>query len=187
MKLKIIFLQVGDLKCERFTVFQTVQNEQSCPPLLAINDPVNNDLTLLQNAASRGDVQEVIFLVRKCNAFVDALGNRDGNTALHEAAYNGHANIVTFLLQNRADPNLVKFDGVGAIHLALVTKNPAGSVPVLKALLNGGANINLPNIEGLTALQLARSFGNQDAVIFLENFITSPVDTPGSAGTSKHL
>ena len=74
-----------------------------------------------------------------------------GNTPLHKAAWNGHAEAVEVLLKHGADPNARSTASRTPLDLAI----QADSLPAVKALLDGGANPNAPGGGGMTPLQIA--------------------------------
>ena len=121
----------------------------------------------------------------------------DGNTPLHTASENGHASIVKcliaaeanvdvqqidgetplfiacvrqqleivhILLKAEADPNIL-VEGRGALHIASMTHN----IPLLELLftVRCGANPNIQDPSGLTALHNASAFGNLTMVKLL--------------------
>lgn len=105
---------------------------------------------------------------------------RDGDTALHQAAFNNHARCVLFLLDRHAGleiPSAVatsaatekvidaqKVDGNTALHLASIGNH----VDMVDTLLSKGCNATIANRNGLTALVLARHHQRNDAVLRLE-------------------
>ena len=60
-----------------------------------------------------------------------------GSSALHIAANSGNVSLVNLLLENGADPNLVRKDGHTPFSVSVV----AGDLAVVKALVEGGADI----------------------------------------------
>ena len=85
----------------------------------------SNDNTLLMHMASRGRTTIVKRLIHELYANVNAV-NKDGVTALHMAAREGHKNVCTELLNSFADP---------------VKKDVNGLTPSMIAKENGFAEI----------------------------------------------
>ena len=84
--------------------------------------------------------------------------NRRGAEPLHYAADANHiepeaqADVITYyLISIGADPNAVDKSGVAALHRAVRTR----SVAAVRALLDGGADLQRPNKSGSTPLHLA--------------------------------
>ncbi|MBX7106382.1 MAG: ankyrin repeat domain-containing protein [Gemmataceae bacterium] len=83
--------------------------------------------------------------------------NRRGAEPLHYAADTNHwdptaqVEMIEYLLSVGADPNALDRSGVATLHRAVRTR----SLPAVRALLDGGANVRLPNKAGSTPLHLA--------------------------------
>ena len=88
-------------------------------------------------------------------------------TALHKAAYWGHAHTIQTLLDLGVPLNAQDSDGDTALHDAA----RFGHVEVVKQLLNArGIDIGLSNRQGLDALGLAKEYGKRDVADALEQF-----------------
>jgi len=86
--------------------------------LLADSNVVDSEgMGLIHWAADRGNLAMLKCLVKDLMANVD-LKDRDGQTALHYAASCGHVDVVNFLLDNGADPNVADVDGMLPIDVA---------------------------------------------------------------------
>ncbi len=84
------------------------------------------------------------------------LGDDDGTTVLHRYAAATHRCtplVATFLLENGANPNASAHNGRTALHAAVESQE----VELVEVLLEYGANSELPDADGTTALQLATS------------------------------
>lgn len=102
-----------------------------------LNAVGNNEETLLQSSAAKGQLGVVRYLLEH-GAAVNGLKSPE-LTPLHYAAGNGHLAIVDLLLQRRANVDATTESGVSALHVA-VSK---GYGKVAKALLDAGANVKL--------------------------------------------
>lgn len=74
-----------------------------------------------------------------------------GNTALHEAALQGHIEIVELLIENGADVNIKSIEMFGDTPLIDASAN--GHLDVVKYLLKNGADPTIRNAKGLTAFE----------------------------------
>ena len=92
------------------------------------------------------------------------------NTALHTAAVNSHTEMVQLLLQFGADPNAIGFerDNKG-LTPPVVLAAWEGSLETLRALLDGGADPNIP-ASAETALYTAAEHGSADKVDLLLSY-----------------
>ncbi|KAL7574803.1 hypothetical protein ACA910_010647 [Epithemia clementina (nom. ined.)] len=85
-------------------------------------------------------------------------GDRYGRTALHLAAITSNAEVASILVESGAAVNAQDEDGETPLHLSESTE-------ITELLLRkGGANPNIPNIDGITALHLAVQRRDVDAV-----------------------
>ena len=98
---------------------------------------------------------------------VNARDDHRGYTALHWAAENGDTDIVSLLLQYKADTSIWLKDGfrksqVTAIHLAVEHGHIDAAFAILA--VQGRSTVNLPDSNGNTPLHLAASAGQSDTV-----------------------
>ena len=110
-------------------------------------------------AAASGDVGALSAL---SDAHGDAIHmhRADGWTALHLAAFYGHADAVRLLLDRGAPPAALSRNSTGntALHAAI-----AGSMDgaVIAALLEGGSDVNAIGANDITPLHLAAARGDR--------------------------
>src|SRR5262249_36774345 len=115
-----------------------------------VNATGDHDWTPLMYAALYGDAAAVrLLLDHGANPNTQ---NEDGGTALMYALED--APKVELLLKSGANPNLRSGEGKTALHIAAPM---ARSYPVVKALLEGGADIKIQRPSGAGLLQLATS------------------------------
>jgi hypothetical protein len=97
---------------------------------------------------------------------------RDGFTPLQLACYFGHEDIVTFLLNQGADVNLVAQNGtkIQAVHAAAAS----GNLNILRQLLEHGANVNGRQQNGFTPLHTAADNNNPNMAQLLIEFGADP-------------
>jgi len=118
------------------------------------NNSVSNSELLLE-ASGNGDISTVTHLLTETNANVNFVKGQ--YTPLVKASENGHAGIVSLLLNNGADPNL-KNPLFAAIY--------RGNIGISTQLIIKGANVNASD-DGVTPLILATNIGNADIVNML--------------------
>jgi len=117
---------------------------------------VNNDLDMLKIALEGGG-----------NA--RAITSPYNGTALIAAAHRGHVEIVRALIDARAPLNHVNNLGWTALLEAIVLGNGgANHTATVEALVNAGADVNIPDRHGTTALGHARSRGYSQIARILE-------------------
>lgn len=108
--------------------------------------------------AIKNDKDEVFDWLLEKNADVN-VGGRSGNTknqtALYVAVLKDREDLVQRLLEKGADPNIA--DNGGAFPLSEATAKVYASPPIVKRLLDGGANVNAQEANKGTALIYAAS------------------------------
>lgn len=132
--------------------------------------------TALMSAAARGDYQLVHTLV-EAGATVDVKNNQ-GETALFLATQYGHLSTVKVLLNAAANPNLQNSipankanSGFTPLMYAAthgLTREAADWPAITRLLLENGANPNLNNTHGESALVFARNRGDGAIVAILK-------------------
>ena len=109
----------------------------------AVNSPERSPASPLMVAAGAGHLDVVKLLVAR-GADVNAAGE---GTALTAAAYQGHREIVQFLLEKGARPDDLSGDGS-----ALTAAASSAQVEIVKLLLDRGMAVNARTKQGRTAL-----------------------------------
>jgi ankyrin repeat protein len=139
----------------------------------------------LHRAAASGDIQVLQALLCDAQAPVDA-ADKAGWTALHKAAYGGHAAVVQLLLDAGAAVHLSAANGHTALHSAA----RKGHTAVVKLLLAAKADVNAAAAGGKTALYLAAEGGHTGVVGFLlaapQLAIVSMLGAAGAAAAAGH-
>jgi len=118
-----------------------------------------NDESVLMLAALKGFLPLVKQLVDK-----DADVNKPGWTPLHYAASGGHVSIVEFLLVNSAYIDAESPNGTTPLMMAAMYGSPES----VKVLIQAGADLNIKNQLGLTALDFAVRGNRQNAKELIE-------------------
>lgn len=121
--------------------------------------------TPLHVAAFYGKTEMVEFLLQR-NAEINKL-DFFGTSALHAAASQGHTQTVACLLKMGADANIKsnndKNDIVDTpLHRAASCLTPNGVIPLL---IQNGADIDVQNHKGQTALHIATACQNKEAIL----------------------
>lgn len=111
----------------------------------------------LLNAISDGDVNAVREQLAKK---VDVNAKEEGTTALHLAASQGNAEIVSLLLEAGANPN-IRDEEKQTPLMMLYGENAS---EILDLLLRAGAKVNVKDAEGRTPLMVAAEEGNIEAI-----------------------
>ena len=95
--------------------------------------------------------------------------NRYGGTALIPACERGHVEVVKRLLQAGVDPNHVNRLGwTGLLEAIILSDGGPRHQAIVGLLIEGGADVNLPDKDGRTPLQHARQRGQTEIVQMLE-------------------
>ncbi len=103
--------------------------------------------TPLMIAAIEGDLPLVKTLVTKNKAMVDHIGW----TPLHYACTKGHLDVAQFLIANGAMVDSRSLNGTTPLMMAV----QSGNEQLVKLLLDKGADLELKNQLGLTAIDIA--------------------------------
>jgi ankyrin repeat protein len=125
--------------------------------------------TPLLFAARSNDVESAKLLVA-AGADVNDM-EADGNTALVIASHSGNASVAIFLLDKKAEPNVAPL-GYTALHAAVLrgylrdrdekNTDPAAGLPLVKALLEHGANPNARVTRGTRLRRWSHDFALLD-------------------------
>ena len=118
-------------------------------------------------AGARGH-DEILQLTLENGADL-ASTNRFGGTALIPASERGLLSTVGILLEAGVDPNHINNLNWTALHEAIVLGDGSDTyVEVVRALLDGGANITIRDGDGVLPRDLAAARGYDDIVALLE-------------------
>ena len=126
--------------------------------------------TCLIYATSRCFCKEVLWAMIDHGANVNAT-NKNNETALMIACQVGTSDVINVLLNAGADPSTADENGDTLLHHA-VYKNI--SKEILNIIIDHGANVNAVNDAGSTALLLACTKGQREAV---NSLLTAGADT----------
>jgi len=104
----------------------------------------------IHQAAKNGDLALIKKLLEKDPKLLDS-GNMLQQSPLLIASYQGHEEIIAFLLEKKADVNKKDKFGATALHMASLK----GNVAIVKLLLSHGADINIASNNGKVPMQMA--------------------------------
>ena len=133
--------------------------------------------------ASRGRINRVETYLESDKFYVDyAIEN--GDTPLYIASFNGHLEIVEFLLRKGAKVDLGNKDGETPLYIA----SQEGHLKVIELLLRNGANPNIACSDGITPLYMASQQGHIEIVdIFLKVGADLNLYCSGNRATPLHI
>jgi hypothetical protein len=109
-------------------------------------------------AVRNNDVVKVEYLIQE-GAFINKLSMTSSTwleTPLHNSVNRGNLEMTTLLLEAGADPNKLN----STKRTPLFISAPDDKIAIIKLLLKYGANKELTDIQGLTALEYARQYKN---------------------------
>jgi ankyrin repeat protein len=113
-------------------------------------------LVRIVGAAEQGDLEAVKALIKQGRSINERESKaKFGWTPLIAAIYQGHTNVVRYLLDAGADPNLGGKNGETPLMWA--TAKGDDNIEIVEALLSHGARVRLANSNGATALDYAAS------------------------------
>jgi ankyrin repeat protein len=123
----------------------------------------SKQITLFE-ACALGKFQETADLVNRDPELINSF-SRDGFTPLGLAAYFGHEEISRLLISKGASVNTAANNGfnVFPIHSAVAAR----SYNITKMLLEAGAEVNVKQQAGFTALHAAAQTGNIEMIVLL--------------------
>ena len=98
-----------------------------------------------------------------------AITSRYDGTALIAAAHLGHAEVVRTLIAAKAPLDHVNnLQWTALIESIVLGDGGSNHTETLRALVDAGANVNIPDASGATPLKLARNRGYREMVVMLE-------------------
>ena len=136
-------------------------------------------------AAQMGVLELVKELHELCGDDILSIRDEDEYTPLHRASYNGHTDVVEYLLHSGADVEARTIDGWQPIHCACRWNK----VQTAALLLQNGALINSKTNGGQTPLHLAASNDRAKATLelLLRHRDLDPSQLNGQSETALQL
>lgn len=123
----------------------------------------------IKEAKNENDIIALLELISMDQININAQ-DADGHNPLHMACINGHTNIVRFLIDHGADPNIQNHEGNTPLHIAA----EYGYTEIIHILINSGARTDIKNHKGLTAQEVAKKCDAGDVEV-LEEFLPESV------------
>ena len=134
------------------------------------------EYTPLHYVAAKG----ILFLVKELieyeNVPVDIQTKNYKNTALHLAASRGHLDVVEFLLERGANPELLDHRGGGVLHYAATGDNGEMARDIIHCLIKKGANFKKTVRSGSSMLDTAVMFCNIPVIEYWEDVYKNSSD-----------
>ena len=119
-------------------------------------------------ATLAGNVEIVKFLLQK--GADPEIGEKQGYTPMHGAAFQGRADVTRALIQAQLNPSHMHEDGFRPIHRACWGKEPRHTDTVA-VLIEGGVKPTEAAKDGSTPLSMAEAAGNQGTIVLLQEAI----------------
>ncbi len=138
---------------------------------LSYKTSMNDEITNIKFASLKGKNIELIEKVMRDFPEAAEFSESTGNSLLHLAADNCHAEAIEFLLKNGSNPNIKNQKGVTPLMLASDNRSCFGAIVALQA---GGADFDLKDEKGNNALELAKKYGNVEKVYYLKKYTRAP-------------
>lgn len=196
------FVDVRDSKADTALIIAAEKNHLEVARVLlqrGAQPDLQNELgeTALHSASSMGYLPLVKLLLDYSSQKINAREQQDGRTALLNAVFENHRELVSLLLSHGADPNISTIFGTtplmyavekcdtetvfqllheGALvneidflfgETALMIAAEHGSKDVVKLLIDHKAQLDIKDKEGLSALDRAIHKGHKDVVALL--------------------
>lgn len=116
----------------------------------------------IERAIARGDLEDTLRHLANDPELLNKPG-RGSYTPLHQAILRKKLDIVSTLLENKADPNVATNSGQTALHIAISRNDPQST----KAVIQAGADLSAKDGNGWTPLHLAAAKNRVELVRIL--------------------
>ena len=124
--------------------------------------PLSPEEIIFHNAARAGQIE-----ILKANLHKININSRDGSgfqqTALHKAVWDGHIQVVKFLVRNGAEIDAKNQNDATPLYIAA----QEGQLDVVKFLIEKGANVDEKQKDGFTPLHVAAEKRRLEVVKYL--------------------
>lgn len=109
--------------------------------------------------AARSDFAQIVELLLDAGADIDAVGPRNGATALHKAAWAGAQAAADILITRGADLHIQDEKGDTPLHKAMIT----GRETITYHLARAGARPDIPNNNGWSPAEVSEMTNHRKA------------------------
>jgi ankyrin repeat protein len=120
---------------------------------------------------------------------VPLICDADGSTALHFAANTGRSDVLSLLLQQddiKSHINIVDQFGMTALHaLAMASSRTDMRIDCLYQLLDYGIDLFAEDLQGRTAYQIAKEYGNYAVALALHHAMRNNSDFISGSGSGS--
>jgi ankyrin repeat protein len=124
----------------------------------------NYQMTPFLCACHQGRLNIIKYFFEKYRYFININEKgQEGLSALHYAAWNNYPEVVIFLLENGASPNLESYKYLIPLHLACIDNH----IEVVKILISKTNDVNHRDIFNSTSLHLSAKNGNYELIELL--------------------
>ena len=138
------------------------------------NPDIDWEYTPLHYVAAKGILSLVKELVLCEEVLVDIKTQNNKSTPLHFASSRGHLDVVQFLIEKGADPNLMDAETGNALHYAAAGRRGAMNRDVIEYLETRGADIKKTTDTGTTMVGVAVLTSNLPIIEYWkDNYINS--------------
>ena len=132
-------------------------------------DEEHDCTTPVFDAAEGGQLVILVYLVEECGASLRHVANL-GDTVMHQAAYNGHLDIVRYVAKKA--PELI--DMPNNVNITpIMWASGKGMTPVVRHLARLGCSLSRKSVSGKTALDWARNEGHPDTARLLSDIASA--------------
>lgn len=118
-----------------------------------------------EDSSDRKKLQKILDLLIKYGAKINSMKSKDSLAAVHIAAINDNAKLMSWLIQHEAKLTLLTISSELLTPLMLAAKY--GYINIVVCIVQSGFDVNHCNNDGKTALHIAAMFGQTRMAIFL--------------------
>ncbi|RIB02755.1 ankyrin repeat-containing domain protein [Gigaspora rosea] len=140
-----------------------------------------NGKTPLHWAASEGHETTVKYLIELNASLVNEV-DKNNETALYDAVWNGHINIIEILLKEKADINIENKHNWKPLDIAIISCQPEAFIFLRKHIANNSKNTDLFNQINGSQLDSYNRFKNNSTMKLVEKLqnVESHLNKPGN-------
>lgn len=178
---QVIMLNRAVQGCEWQHTYMTNQSQAAITFDYQVSQSEKSEVSAkaLRDAAEKGDLNKTEALLNAGIYVDEPCWNENGGTALTAAALEGKAEVVRLLLKRGANPNVLRGSLTPLMLIALYRDT---NLETVRALIEGGTDLEIRDMHGETALILASRQGRTEFVRELINF---GVNIHSSSSSSK--